>query len=146
MTTSAKLVTTVSSEADEEDDVFRLPLPWLAIVIVCIIVAIVTAVGGNLLIILSYKRDYRLRNVHNLYLLHLAVCDLFIGAISMPCYLLYTGAFVISMPLCLIDTGEFVACRQCFQHAALVDRHKCCLLYTSPSPRDINSSRMPSSA
>ena len=29
---------------------------------------------------------------------------------------------------------------------ALVDAHKACLLYTSPSPRDVEESRMPSSA
>jgi len=29
---------------------------------------------------------------------------------------------------------------------ALVERNKICLLYTSPSPRDLSTSRMPSSA
>ena len=29
---------------------------------------------------------------------------------------------------------------------AVVDEDNCCLLYTSPSPRDLSTSRMPSSA
>ena len=28
----------------------------------------------------------------------------------------------------------------------MIDQHKLCLLYTSPSPRDLSTSRMPSSA
>ena len=71
-----------------------LPQPWLSVVCLFIPLAILTAVGGNLLIILSYKRDALLRNVHNLYLLHLAVCDFFIGSVSMSFYficLLYTS-------------------------------------------------------
>ena len=34
----------------------------------------------------------------------------------------------------------------CFQPAPFLDRQYTCLLYTSPSPRDMRRSRMPSSA
>ena len=71
-----------------------LPQPWLSFVCLLIPLAILTAVGGNLLIMLSYKRDALLRNVHNLYLLHLAVCDFCIGSFSMSFYFIYTGEFV----------------------------------------------------
>ena len=33
-----------------------------------------------------------------------------------------------------------------FKELKLIDQHKSCLLYTSPSPRDLSTSRMPSSA
>ncbi|XP_076445856.1 histamine H3 receptor-like [Babylonia areolata] len=95
MTTPADTAVTVSptssfEEEDDDDNPSALPLPWSVIVVVCVTVAIVTAVGGNVLILLSYGRDGQLRDVHNLYLLHLAVCDLLIGAVSMPLYLIYT--------------------------------------------------------
>ena len=79
---------------ENDSDRKILPQPWLSVVCLFIPLAILTAVGGNLLIMLSYKRDALLRSVHNLYLLHLAVCDFFIGSVSMPFYLVYTGEFV----------------------------------------------------
>ncbi|XP_076445855.1 histamine H3 receptor-like [Babylonia areolata] len=95
MTTTSSDITATqsfSSPDDEEDsdDPSVLPLPWSPFFVVYSTVAIVTAVGGNVLILLSYGRDGQLRDVHNLYLLHLAVCDLLIGAVSMPLYLIYT--------------------------------------------------------
>ncbi|KAK7487698.1 hypothetical protein BaRGS_00020965 [Batillaria attramentaria] len=75
---------------EEDDDLTLLPLPWLVITLITICFAIATAVGGNVLVLLSYCRDRQLRSVHNLYLLHLAVSDLLIGAVSMPLYLIYT--------------------------------------------------------
>ena len=53
---------------------------------------------------------------------------------------LFWDAFAVSMALWII--GELG-----FMYGELVEgRASCCLLYTSPSPRDSTSSRMPSSA
>ena len=41
----------------------------------------------------------------------------------------------------LINSGQANACTEDFGI-----QHTCCLLYTSPSPRDLSTSRMPSSA
>ena len=49
-----------------------------------------------------------------------------------------------------LDRAEFRAMMRALRSAANVDRMPglifCCLLYTSPSPRDLSTSRMPSSA
>ena len=39
-----------------------------------------------------------------------------------------------------------VALASLSRHPCLQDQDQCCLLYTSPSPRDLSTSRMPSSA
>ena len=41
---------------------------------------------------------------------------------------------------------ENLKCKECGEEYPLEAKHICCLLYTSPSPRDPVSSRMPSSA
>ena len=43
----------------------------------------------------------------------------------------------------LVNSGERLYGRSCFM---FVDKNTGCLLYTSPSPRDVEESRMPSSA
>ena len=58
-----------------------------------------------------------------------------IAAVQGHCY---TGSLELAIACDLMITGE---------SAKLCDTHgKCCLLYTSPSPRDQRGSRMPSSA
>ncbi|KAK7109748.1 hypothetical protein V1264_013736 [Littorina saxatilis] len=89
-TTSLPIDVIATTGEDDEEELSLLPLPWIAVAIVCVGFAITTAVGGNMLILLSYWRDPLLRNVHNLYLVHLAVCDCLLGGISMPLYLIYT--------------------------------------------------------
>ena len=45
--------------------------------------------------------------------------------------------------------SDEIACDGCFEHVAEFVDHELlgsCLLYTSPSPRDLSTSRMPSSA
>jgi hypothetical protein len=62
----------------------------------------VVAVVGSALVLLSFLRDKRLRNVHGIYLANLAVCDLVIGAFSIPLYLVYVGMSkdLLCLPLC----------------------------------------------
>lgn len=78
-----------ATEAEEEESTL-LPLHTLIPAIICITGMIIVAVGGNILIIISYIRDKQLQTVHNMYLLNLAVTDLLLGCISMPFYAVYT--------------------------------------------------------
>ena len=43
-------------------------------------------------------------------------------------------------------SSESAACLELFRFTPSVDQNRACLLYTSPSPRDRQKSRMPSSA
>ena len=47
-----------------------------------------------------------------------------------------------------IGDGKYLVCNPayCFMVHGLRQAHEACLLYTSPSPRDMRRSRMPSSA
>ena len=51
---------------------------------------IMLAVVGNSLTICCFLRDKGLHKTCNIYILNLAICDLLIGAITMPIYLTYT--------------------------------------------------------
>ena len=46
----------------------------------------------------------------------------------------------------LLDTGNLNMFHQSIGSLTLLDDYRSCLLYTSPSPRDVEESRMPSSA
>ncbi|PVD34400.1 hypothetical protein C0Q70_05672 [Pomacea canaliculata] len=58
--------------------------------VLCVSTMIFFAVGGNLLVLLSYCRDPRLRTVSNVYICHLAICDLLLGGVSMTLHLYLT--------------------------------------------------------
>lgn len=51
---------------------------------------ILLAIVGNSLTICCFLRDKGLHKTCNIYILNLAICDLLIGAITMPIYLTYT--------------------------------------------------------
>lgn len=74
-------------------DIFEthlLHMHTLVIVVVVVLVMILLAIGGNVLVLLSYANDHRLHTISNLYLVHLAVCDIIIGASSMSFSLHFT--------------------------------------------------------
>ena len=51
------------------------------------------------------------------------------------------------MPQFMVTMAKSPEARKmCFAEADTMIKDYCCLLYTSPSPRDISGSRMPSSA
>ncbi|XP_071088679.1 histamine H3 receptor-like [Haliotis cracherodii] len=90
MTTTPPTITTSTAATVDEVDEWYIP-PWLhGVAGVGMSVLILLAVVGNLLVIISYFRDKQLQTVHNLYILNLAIADLFLGAISMIFYADYT--------------------------------------------------------
>ncbi|XP_067660514.1 histamine H3 receptor-like [Haliotis asinina] len=83
-------ITTSTEATVNEDSEWYIP-PWaLGIGGVGMCVLILLGVVGNLLVIISYFKDKQLQTVHNLYILNLAIADLFIGAISMIFYADFT--------------------------------------------------------
>ncbi|XP_071088818.1 histamine H3 receptor-like [Haliotis cracherodii] len=83
------LTTSTAATVDEVDE-WYIP-PWVpGVAGVGMSVLILLAVVGNLLVIISYFRDKQLQTVHNLYILNLAIADLFLGAISMIFYADFT--------------------------------------------------------
>ncbi|XP_046368729.2 histamine H3 receptor-like [Haliotis rufescens] len=83
------LTTSTGATVDEVDE-WYIP-PWVpGVAGVGMSVLILLAVVGNLLVIISYFRDKQLQTVHNLYILNLAIADLFLGAISMIFYADFT--------------------------------------------------------
>ena len=49
----------------------------------------VATVAGNVLVLLAFKKNKKLRTVTNYFLVSLAVSDLLIGLVSMPLYSIY---------------------------------------------------------
>lgn len=62
---------------------------WL-IVFAGVVLFILTA-GGNLLVLLSFKIDKRLRTISNYFLFSLAIADLVVGIVSIPLMTAYTA-------------------------------------------------------
>ncbi|XP_070196998.1 muscarinic acetylcholine receptor M5-like [Littorina saxatilis] len=79
-----------NSDDDDDYSLELLPLHILIPTVVVVVLVVMVAVGGNLLVLVSYARDARLRTVSNLYLLNLAVCDVLLATVSMPFYLVPT--------------------------------------------------------
>ena len=77
-------------EAERPPSLELMPLPQLVPILLTIPLVVALAVVGNLLVLVSYALDSHLRTVSNLYLFHLAACDLMLASVSMPIYLLYT--------------------------------------------------------
>nr|KAG5700231.1 hypothetical protein BaRGS_007604 [Batillaria attramentaria] len=85
---------------------------------VTISIAVIVGVVSNLLVVLSYCRDYRLKTVHNLYILNLTISDLVVASVCMP------GQFVIYVlgfwaPV-MIAMSVHLACVECVDASVLV--------------------------
>uniref|UniRef100_A0A8C5MSW2 G-protein coupled receptors family 1 profile domain-containing protein n=1 Tax=Leptobrachium leishanense TaxID=445787 RepID=A0A8C5MSW2_9ANUR len=59
------------------------------LIIVLVSFVIFLTVSGNILVVLAFIADKRLRTQSNFFLLNLAICDFYIGAFSTPLYLPY---------------------------------------------------------
>merc|ERR1712226_911073 len=63
-------------------------LPALFLIIICGTVALLT-VFGNILVMLAFVKERKLRRWNNYFLINLAVADTLVGAISLPFYTIY---------------------------------------------------------
>ena len=54
--------------------------------------------------------------------------------------------FLVNQDGTALSDDKDIQAKPCYDSAALMRRYNVCLLYTSPSPRDLSTSRMPSSA
>ena len=66
----------------------------------------------------------------------------FFPSLGFPKLLILSGVFLFIIYTGLISLAAFGG----MKYLAKKDREWTCLLYTSPSPRDLSTSRMPSSA
>uniref|UniRef100_A0A8C5MKX7 G-protein coupled receptors family 1 profile domain-containing protein n=1 Tax=Leptobrachium leishanense TaxID=445787 RepID=A0A8C5MKX7_9ANUR len=87
-------------------------------------------VSGNILVILAFVADKRLRTQSNLFLLNLAICDFGIGAFSTPLFLPYmlTGKWMPGRIMCkLWLTIDYTMCTASAFNVVLIsyDRFMC---------------------
>ncbi|XP_060582195.1 muscarinic acetylcholine receptor M3-like [Ruditapes philippinarum] len=80
---------------------------------VAVIILSCVAIVGNVLTIIAYITDDRLRTVYNIYILNLAITDLCIACISIPLYVVYylNGGWDFGRVLCKIWlAADFTFC------------------------------------
>uniref|UniRef100_A0A8C5ML83 G-protein coupled receptors family 1 profile domain-containing protein n=1 Tax=Leptobrachium leishanense TaxID=445787 RepID=A0A8C5ML83_9ANUR len=83
------------------------------LIIVLITFLIFLTVSGNILVMLAFIVDKRLRTQSNFFLLNLAICDFYIGAFSTPLYLPYliNGKWMLGSIVCkLWLTIDYTMC------------------------------------
>ncbi|XP_044151346.1 histamine H3 receptor-like [Bufo gargarizans] len=113
------------------------------IIIVLISLLIVLTVLGNILVMLAFIVDKRLRTQSNFFLLNLAICDFLLGAVAIPLYVPYmlTGKWIFGRFLCkLWLVVDYTMCTASAFNVALIsyDRFLCvtmAVLYRSLQKR-----------
>ncbi|XP_075684245.1 histamine H3 receptor-like [Rhinoderma darwinii] len=100
------------------------------IIIVLISLLVVITVLGNILVMLAFILDKRLRTQSNFFLLNLANCDFLLGAFAIPLYIPYmlTGKWLIGRFLCkLWLVVDYTMCTASAFNVALIsyDRFLC---------------------
>ena len=63
-------------------------LASIFLIVVCGTVSLFT-VAGNILVMIAFAKERKLRRWNNYFLINLAVADTLVGAISMPFYTIY---------------------------------------------------------
>ncbi|KAM3929182.1 histamine H3 receptor-like [Leptodactylus fuscus] len=99
-------------------------------IIVLISLLIVITVLGNILVMLAFLIDKRLRTQSNFFLLNLAICDFLLGAVAIPLYIPYmlTGKWMFGRFLCkLWLVVDYTMCTASAFNVALIsyDRFLC---------------------
>ncbi|XP_077349962.1 histamine H3 receptor-like [Lithobates pipiens] len=100
------------------------------IIIVLISLLIFLTVFGNILVMVAFVIDKRLRTQSNFFLLNLAICDLLLGAVAIPLYIPYllTGKWMLGAFLCkLWLVVDYTMCTASAFNVALIsfDRFLC---------------------
>lgn len=95
---------TMSNVTSAEVDVDVVNLPYT----VCEVVVAVVAVVGNLLVILAFRRERRLRRRTNYYIVSLASADLLVGLLGIPCALLASVGLPKHKHACLFTVSLLV--------------------------------------
>ena len=96
------------SMADPVPRLSLLPMSALIVSTPLMLSVIVISVGGNVMVLMSYKRGCLLVDAHSLYLLNLAVSDLLISVVCMPLHLvstLFSSGWPLGPVLCKIYTA-----------------------------------------
>ena len=75
---------------EDEDDEYTWPLRKQVIVGIILFLLSVVIILGNILTILVFLRDPKIRTVQNMYIFNLAITDICIGVSSVPFYAIYT--------------------------------------------------------
>ena len=96
MNSSSKFAITPSAVPQETDydeystDFLPLnPIGLWALALCVFLPLCIATITGNVLVIVAFKKERKLRTVTNYFLVSLAVSDLIIGLISMPMYSIY---------------------------------------------------------
>lgn len=75
---------------------------------VCEVLVAIGAVVGNGLVILAFKRERKLRRRTNYYIVSLAVADLLVGLLGIPCALLASMGYPKQLHACLFTVSLLV--------------------------------------
>ena len=78
----------ITDGTTEVEDIFSTHTVTILAILISIVIFL--AVIGNTLTIISFIKDAQLRVVYNMYIVNLAICDLFLGIVSMTFYAVYT--------------------------------------------------------
>ena len=124
---------------------------------------------GNILVLCAIRKCESLHSPSKALLFSLAMTDLFVGMVVLPLFIAYHLTIILEMlnyycviaatyvtlsrflssasllTIVTISVERYMAFRLRLRYRAFVTV-ECCLIYTSPSPRDLSTSRMPSSA
>ncbi|RZF42627.1 hypothetical protein LSTR_LSTR001422 [Laodelphax striatellus] len=92
-------------------------MSWMVVVYVgCEILVAIGAIFGNTLVITAFRRERRLRRRTNYYIVSLAVADLLVGLLGIPCALLAYSGYPKQLHACLFATvmnSQTLARSQC---------------------------------
>lgn len=87
-----------------EDILTKLNVPYT----ICEVIVSIVTVAGNTLVLVAFKRERKLRRRTNYYIVSLAVADLFVGLIGIPCAILSSLGLPKQLYACLFSVSLLV--------------------------------------